>query len=261
MSELSQKIKVIICDDHLLFRQGIVASLSMYQNIQVVSEASDGYQLMSTLKHIVPDIVLLDINMPVMDGIEVLPRLKKEYPDVKVIMLSMHNNVTMIAKTIALGANSYLTKSDTIEMIYEAITKVHSDGVFFTPLMNKALLKSTRENEELKRMDIKRYTDQPIEVSEVSKADTNTFILERIITKLDEIDKRALDSIEESDPKGLDWVDLFKKTIIICLMAAAIIGSIWLYINTRSSMGNGTTKIEINKNKNEDGQTAGLSPF
>lgn len=260
MSEFVEKIKVIICDDHLLFRQGIVASLSMYSNIEIVSEANDGHQLMNMLKHTMPDIVLLDINMPVMDGIEVLPKLKKEYPDIKVIMLSMHNNVTMIAKTIALGADSYLTKSDTIEMISEAITKVHRDGVYFTPLMNKALLKSTQENEELKRMDIRRYTDS--EKPEPPKPDTNAVILERIITKLDEIDKRVTDTVEEPDvPNGLNWGDLFKKTIIICIMAAAIIGGIWVFTNAKKIFAKQDSKIEFNRNKYENGQTAGLSPF
>lgn len=255
---MEKKIKVIICDDHLLFRQGIVASLSTYFNIDIVSEVNDGHQLMNTLKHTIPDIILLDINMPVMDGIEVLPKIKKEYPDIKVIMLSMHNNVTMISKAIALGADSYLTKSDTIEMISEAINKVYTDGVYFTPLMNKALLKSTQENEELKRMDIKRFTTA--EKVEEPKVDTNAMILERIITKLDEMDKRSAEPVEEPIvPNSIDWLNLFKKTIIVLLMAAAIIGAVWLVKNIQNPVAK--TEIQFKSNTYENGQTAGFSPF
>ena len=82
-------IKVAIADDHALFRAGVKTSLSSRRDVQMVAEAENGMQLLNLLKHIKPDVILLDIQMPVMDGLTALPEIKKLYPDVKVIMLSL----------------------------------------------------------------------------------------------------------------------------------------------------------------------------
>jgi len=137
-------VKVAIADDHHLFRTGVKTSLSAYKDIQVVAEAENGMQLLNLLRHIKPDVVLLDIQMPIMDGLATLPEVKKLYPDVKVIMLSMHNDHSMISKMMELGANSYLTKESDSETIYNAIITCFSDEFYFNDLTNKALLSRLR---------------------------------------------------------------------------------------------------------------------
>lgn len=137
-------VKVAIADDHHLFRTGVKTSLSAYKDIQVVAEAENGMQLLNLLRHIKPDVVLLDIQMPIMDGLATLPEVKKLYPDVKVIMLSMHNDHSMISKMMELGANSYLTKESDSETIYNAIVTCFSDEFYFNDLTNKALLSRLR---------------------------------------------------------------------------------------------------------------------
>jgi DNA-binding NarL/FixJ family response regulator len=137
-------IKVAIADDHHLFRTGVKTSLSNYKDIQMVAEAENGMQLLNLLRHIKPDVVLLDIQMPIMDGLSTLPEVKKLYPDIKVIMLSMHNDHSMITKMMELGANSYLTKESDSETIYNAIRTCFTDEFFFNDLTNKALLNRLR---------------------------------------------------------------------------------------------------------------------
>lgn len=139
-----QAIKVAIADDHHLFRTGVRTSLSIRKDIQMVAEAENGMQLLNLLKHIKPDVVLLDIQMPIMDGLTTLPELKKLYPDVKVIMLSMHNDHSMITRMMELGANSYLTKESDSETIYQAIRTCYEEEFFFNDLTNKALLTGLR---------------------------------------------------------------------------------------------------------------------
>jgi DNA-binding NarL/FixJ family response regulator len=112
----------------------------MHKDIKMIAEADNGMQLLSILKHIQPDVVLLDIQMPIMDGITTLPEIKKLYPDIRVIMLTMHNDHSMITKLMELGANSYLTKNSDPELIYEAIKTVHEEEFFFNQLTNKALI-------------------------------------------------------------------------------------------------------------------------
>jgi DNA-binding NarL/FixJ family response regulator len=140
----SETIKVAIADDHALFRTGVKTSLSIRKDIQMVAEAENGMQLLNLLKHIKPDVVLLDIQMPIMDGLTTLPEIKKLYPDVKVIMLSMHNDHSMITRMMEIGANSYLTKDSDSETIYQAIRTCYTEDFFFNDLTNKALLNGLR---------------------------------------------------------------------------------------------------------------------
>lgn len=137
-------IKVAIADDHAMFRAGVKTALSSRRDVQMVAEAENGMQLLNLLKHIKPDVVLLDITMPIMDGLATLPEIKKLYPDVKVIMLSMHNDHSVISKMMEIGANSYLTKESGAEMIYEAIKNVYENDFYFNELTNKALLNGLR---------------------------------------------------------------------------------------------------------------------
>ena len=150
-------IKVAIADDHALFRTGVKTSLSSRKDIQMVAEAENGMQLLNLLKHVQPDVVLLDITMPIMDGLATLPEIKKLYPGIKVIMLSMHNDHSMISKMMEIGANSYLTKESGSEMIYEAVKAVYEQDFFFNDLTNKALLsglRTKRTNESSMPMDV-----------------------------------------------------------------------------------------------------------
>lgn len=124
MTETIQNIKVILTDDHNLFRTGVRNSLLKHANIDVIGEAENGQQLLNLLEKLSPDIVILNIQMPVLDGIQTLPILKKKYPSLKVLMLSMHNDPAVICKTIALGANGYLNKEAGSKEIYEAVSSL-----------------------------------------------------------------------------------------------------------------------------------------
>src|SRR6266513_6433081 len=142
--ELNGTIKVAIADDHALFRSGVKTSLSQRKDIQMVAEPENGMQLLNLLKHIQPDVILLDISMPIMDGLTTLPEIKRLYPQIKVIMLSMHNDHSVISRMMEIGANSYLTKESDAETIYQAIKTCYQQEFFFNDLTNKALLNGLR---------------------------------------------------------------------------------------------------------------------
>ena len=137
-------IKVAIADDHALFRSGVRTALSIKKDVELIAEADNGMQLLNLLKHIEPDVILLDIQMPIMDGISTLPEIRKIYPHVKVIILSMHNDHSMISRLMEIGANSYLTKNSDPETIYQAIKTCFEQEFFFNDLTNKALLTGLR---------------------------------------------------------------------------------------------------------------------
>jgi DNA-binding NarL/FixJ family response regulator len=142
--EPNHVIKVIIADDHTLFRAGVKTALSVKKDIELIGEADNGMQLLNLLKHMEPDVILLDIQMPIMDGIATLPEIRKLYPTVKVIILSMHNDHSMISKLMEIGANSYLTKNSDSENIYNAIKTCYEQEFYFNELTNKALLSGLR---------------------------------------------------------------------------------------------------------------------
>jgi DNA-binding NarL/FixJ family response regulator len=144
----TEPIKVLITDDHVLYRAGVKTALSAKKDVKVIAEADNGMHLLNMLKMIQPDVILLDIQMPVMDGIGALPEIKKNWPHIKVIMLTMMDDHSMITKLMELGANSYLSKTSDSEVIYEAIKTCHEQEYFFNALTNKALLTNlkTRNN-------------------------------------------------------------------------------------------------------------------
>ena len=133
-------IKVIIADDHVLYRAGVKTALSQKKDIQIIAEADNGMHLINLLKSMPADVILLDIQMPVMDGIHALPEIRKVCPNAKVIMLTMMDDHSMITKLMEIGANSYLSKTSDSEVIYEAIKTVYADNYYFNTLTNQALL-------------------------------------------------------------------------------------------------------------------------
>jgi DNA-binding NarL/FixJ family response regulator len=138
-------IQVIIADDHVLYRAGVKAALSVKGDVKVIAEADNGMHLLNMLKNVSADVILLDIQMPVMDGIATLPEIKKLYPDTKIIMLTMMDDHSMITKLMELGANSYLTKTSDSEIIYEAIKTCYDQEYYFNSLTNKALLTNLKQ--------------------------------------------------------------------------------------------------------------------
>lgn len=138
------KITVAMADDHALFRAGVKTVLASKKDVQLIGEADNGLQLLNLLKEVVPDIILLDIQMPIMDGIQALYEIKRDYPNVKVLILSMHNDHSMITKLMEIGANAYLTKNSDSETIYRAIKVCYEQDFFYNELTNKALFSGLR---------------------------------------------------------------------------------------------------------------------
>jgi DNA-binding NarL/FixJ family response regulator len=143
--DTNEPIKVIIADDHVLYRAGVKTALSAKKDIKVIAEADNGMHLLNMAKMIDADVVLLDIQMPIMDGIATLPELKKICPNIKVIMLTMVDDNSMITKLMELGANSYLTKTSDSEIIYEAIKTCFNSEYYFNSLTNTALLNNLKQ--------------------------------------------------------------------------------------------------------------------
>ncbi|MDQ0106390.1 DNA-binding NarL/FixJ family response regulator [Chitinophaga terrae (ex Kim and Jung 2007)] len=134
-------IKVAIADDHKIFRSGVINTLTPYDNIQFIYEADDGLHLLQLMEKELPDVILMDLKMPNLDGIEATVKVREKYPQVKVIILTMYEDDNFIVHLIENGANAYLLKNADPEEIYEAICTSHEKGFYFNENVNLALLK------------------------------------------------------------------------------------------------------------------------
>ena len=135
------KIKIAIADDYKIFRDGLKVGLSMDDNLDVIAEADNGEDLLKLLETIHPDIILMDLNMPILDGMEATKRVKKQYPTIKVLVVTMYDDDKFIIHLMEIGANGYLLKNAEPEEIRKSIYAVHENGYYFNDLVNKALLK------------------------------------------------------------------------------------------------------------------------
>jgi two-component system, NarL family, nitrate/nitrite response regulator NarL len=133
MSAKQEKIKVLIVDDHPVVRKGLWSCLSGKPNLKVVGEAADGAEALKKARALKPDIVLLDISMPHMDGMQVAELLRKEADGAKILALSMHCNRDYIQRVIKAGARGYVLKDATPEELTKAIEAVSAGETFFSP--------------------------------------------------------------------------------------------------------------------------------
>jgi DNA-binding NarL/FixJ family response regulator len=146
----SEIIKVAIADDHKIFRDGIKMALTGKKFLRIIWEAEDGKDLMHKMRLKLPDVLLMDIRMPEMDGVNAISLLRKEYESVKVIVLTMYDDQEMITKMMEMGANAYLTKTTDPEEIYSAILTCMNDDFYFNDLVNKAVLRRLQQKRPAK---------------------------------------------------------------------------------------------------------------
>lgn len=182
-----RKTKVVICEDHVLFREGVKSYLNAREDMECIWEVQNGAQLLHRLQHAphydFPDVVLLDINMPVMTGLEALPMLKENYPNLKIVMLTMHNELSMVSTAMSLGANSYVAKNDAADQIVHAINSVQSSGFYFNDMVNQALYEDMKKKRMKTELQSKQKTEPEIEqVSEQKKETTPSELKKKIVT-------------------------------------------------------------------------------
>ena len=135
-----KKIRVLLVDDHAILREGIKALLEKQDNIEVVAEAADGREAIPKAAQFCPDVVVLDISMPTMDGLESTRQMKKDNPDIKVLVLTMHDNEEYFFQLLRAGASGYVTKKSVSRELVSAIEAVYRGESFFCPSMAKFLL-------------------------------------------------------------------------------------------------------------------------
>jgi DNA-binding NarL/FixJ family response regulator len=127
--------RIILADDHVMFRKGIMSILEKNKDFVVVGEAGDGLELLELMKNVTADMVILDISMPHLRGIEATEEIKMISQDVKVLILSMHKDKEYVRSAISAGAEGYLIKEDADTELFTAIEKIRQEGRYLSPLL------------------------------------------------------------------------------------------------------------------------------
>ncbi|GFI32330.1 MAG: response regulator transcription factor [Lachnospiraceae bacterium] len=155
--------KVVIVDDHSMVREGLKQLLELEGEVQVIGEAGDGIECLKLLETTVPQVLLLDINMPNMNGLEVLERLKEDKVDVKIIILTVHDEIEFLLKAVDIGINGYLLKESDSSELKKAISHVIKGETYIQPSMIP-LLNSKMVERNHERVKIDLLTRRELEV-------------------------------------------------------------------------------------------------
>ncbi len=140
-------IGAVIADDHGVVREGIRRLLEAEDDIEVFSEASDGREVLEAVAKHQPQVVILDITMPKLGGLETLQRLRTAHPGVKVILLSVHSDPPHIQSAVSLGADGYVLKNGRVSELVSAVRAVTKGGSYFSPLVAKEIVEQLRAPE------------------------------------------------------------------------------------------------------------------
>lgn len=154
------KIRIMIADDHQLFREGIKRIINLENDMEVISECSDGETVISKYDGVLPDVILMDINMPHMNGVEATKKVKKIYPEAKIIILSIHDDEGYVLETLRSGASGYLLKDMEAEALTEAIRVVASGQAYIHPQVTGKVIEEYRRLSVMEQTS--EYSEQPI---------------------------------------------------------------------------------------------------
>ena len=205
---MKKKIKLAVVDDQLLFRKGFISLLKEFPEFDVVFDVSNGEELLDQLKTKKVDLVLLDLEMPKMDGFETTEQLQKAYKDLKIIILTTHNEESFIHHLISKGACGFILKDQDIETIVDAIYAVIETGYYFNDRVSRALVKGLIESKMVRPSFSMAYlSDREIEVIKlISKEATAKEISEKLHISIRTVEghrERILQKIKAKNSVGI----------------------------------------------------------
>lgn len=144
-------VRILIVDDHTIVRQGLRALLEAQPGFTVVGEAENGREAVKKAQELAPDVVLMDIAMPIMNGLEATKQIKKTLPATKVLALSMYNDEEYVFQILKSGASGYLIKETAAGELITAIQSVSAGTPFFSPLISRKIMESYLQDDEAKK--------------------------------------------------------------------------------------------------------------
>jgi len=202
MNSKQSKRKVVIVDDHTLFRNGLRILVNTMDDYQVVGEASNGKQFLDLLETDIPDLVLLDINMPVMDGIEAATIAQKLYPELKIITLSMYGEEDYYYKMVNAGVKGFVLKNSDIKEVKTALDVVYDGGSFFSSELLQNLVNSLKSTSKSKESHAELSEREMEILILICQGLSNQEIGDKLFISKRTVDKHRANILEKSESKN-----------------------------------------------------------
>lgn len=199
---MEPKIKIIVADDHQLVRKGFIALLEQIPGIQIIAEAGNGREVLDAFRRLGrPDLVLIDYEMPLMNGLETLIQLKQEYFGIKVIMLTMLNERSIIQGALEQGADGFLFKNTSVEELSTAITKVYKGEKYYAGEVALSLAKTPTSSNDAALANL---SERELEVLKlVAEGFSSTEIGAQLFISPRTVDTHRNNLIQKLDVKGI----------------------------------------------------------
>ena len=202
MTNNQSKRKIIIVDDHTLFRNGLRILLNNMENYLVVAEAANGKQFLDLLEKEIPDLVLLDINMPVMDGIEAATIAHEKYPDLKIITLSMYGEEDYYYKMVNAGVKGFVLKNSDIKEVKNALDLVYEGGSYFSSELLQNLVNSLKSSAKAKEFHTELSERETEILILICQGLSNQEIGDKLFISKRTVDKHRANILEKSESKN-----------------------------------------------------------
>lgn len=203
----NDRIRVLLADDHGLVRAGIRSLLDQVETLTVIGETGDGRAVLKLVKEHQPDIVLLDIAMPSLNGLEVAARISRDYPDTRAIMLSMHANEEYVLQALRAGASGYLLKDAATAELEIAIRSVVHGKTYLSPSISKTVIDEYLDNNTRARSPLERLTARQREILQlVAEGHTTRQIADMLSVSVKTVEThraQLMDRLEIRDVPGL----------------------------------------------------------
>lgn len=199
----SPPITVLLAEDHLVVRQGFLNLLAAANGIQVVGEAANGRQAVELTKELRPNVVLMDIAMPVLNGLEATREIRLAVPETGVLILSAHADDAYVEQAVEWGASGYLVKQSSVQMLVEAIRVIHGGGTFFSSAVNKRFLK--RHQRTVNHNGRSKYSTQQLSPRErevlqlVAEGEANKQIASQLCISIKTVEKHRSSLMQKLD--------------------------------------------------------------
>ena len=148
------KIKVLLADDHQILREGLRAMLEKEYNIEVLGEAADGREALSLIREKTPDVIVMDITMPGLNGVEATRQIRSEFPQIKVVALSMHDDKRFVLNMLKAGASAYLLKDGGFKEVVKAVNAVMANKTYLSPDVTDVVLTDYLKNLNLQEASV-----------------------------------------------------------------------------------------------------------
>ncbi|MDO1446762.1 response regulator transcription factor [Rhodocytophaga aerolata] len=209
------KIKVLLADDHTIVRNGIMSLLESSPEVEIVGEAQDGAEALAKVKELSPDVLMIDIAMPVMNGLEAAEELSKYHKHTKALMLSMHNNEDYILKSVEVGAYGYLLKDTTRDEMLRALQTVARGEKYFSPSVSHIIVSSylqkVKDTEKSKLKKPKLSKKEKAIVKFIIDGDSSREIAEKLNLSIRTVDNHRANMMKRLGVKNA--VELVKKVL------------------------------------------------